>query len=154
MLDAYTLWKVAHLIAMTAMVGATIINGILHLQAKSSTPQQAETLLRAILRINRLIMLPSLLAIPITGYFLANTIGYALTDTWLLVSAILTLALIAAFWIGAIAEKQLHVIAADSETAALGQSYHHVFKRVAPIGTGALLLSIVAIVLMVGKPVL
>lgn len=154
MLDAYTLWKIAHLIAMTAMIGATIINGILHLQARASTPSQAETLLRAILRINRLIMLPSLLAIPVTGYFLATTIGYAFTDMWLLASATLTLALIAAFWVGAIAEKSLHRIAAASKTAALGERYTQVFNRVAPIGTGALLLSLVAIALMVVKPVL
>ena len=152
--DAYTFWKVVHLIAMTAMVGATLINGILHLQAKSSTPQQAETLLRSVLRVYRLIMLPSLLAIPVTGVVLVTTMGYAFTDTWLLVSALLTLALIAAFWIGAVAEKRLHAIAAGSKMAVHSQSYHRVFNWVAPIGMGALLLSVGAIVLMVVKPVL
>lgn len=153
MLDAYTFWKVAHLIAMAAMVGATLINGILHLQAKSSAAYQAETLLRAILRVNRLIMLPSLIAIPVTGFFLARTIGHAFSDAWLLVSAALSLALIAAFWFGAFAEKSLHAIAANSPKGTLGDSYDRVFKRVAPIGTAALLMSIGAIVLMVVKPV-
>ena len=64
MLDPYLAAKFLHIFAVILMVGATVINGLIHAQAKGLLPLEASALLKVVLLINRLIMGPSLLVIP------------------------------------------------------------------------------------------
>ena len=153
--DLYLAAKFLHFLAVILMVGATVINGLIHGQAKGSTPLEASALLKTVLLINRLIMGPSLLAIPLSGYWLMTLTGYALADKWLSISVVLSVTLIAAYLLGLRLERQLHGIAnrsAASRESVLPAEYSRTFLKAAPIGFGALLMSLAALSLMLFKP--
>ncbi|WP_026479448.1 DUF2269 family protein [Ahrensia sp. 13_GOM-1096m] len=153
--DLYLSAKLIHFLAVIVMVGATIINGLIHGQAKAATPLEASALLKAVLSINRLLMAPSLVLIPISGYALMVITGYGLADKWLLISLVLSISLIAAYLLGLRLEQRLHIIATQSSTqheSTLPKSYNSTFTKAVPIGSGALVMSIAALVLMIFKP--
>ncbi|MFB1025427.1 MAG: DUF2269 family protein [Octadecabacter sp.] len=155
MLDPYLIAKSIHFLAVILMVGATVINGLIHDQAKSSTPLEASALLTAVLLVNRLIMAPSLVIIPLSGYWLMTLTGYGLAEKWLSISFVLSITLIAAYLLGLPLERQLHSIAnrlATLQVTALPSEYKRTFLRVAPIGLGALVMSLAALSLMIFKP--
>ena len=137
------------------MVGATVINGLIHAQAKASPPREAAALLKAVLLINRLIMAPSLLLIPLSGIGLMHFAGYSLVENWLLWSAILSICLIIAYVLGLRLETHLHTIAEQADKnsqPALPDAYARMFLKAAPIGLGALIMSLISLALMVFKP--
>lgn len=153
--DLYLLTKLIHILTMCLMVGATAINGILHGMARGASPSQASALLKAVMGINRLIMGPSLLVIPVSGYGLTVLAGYSMTDKWLLISATLSAALIVAYLVGLRLENRLHCIAIHSAAQSendLPDGYNRIFWQAAPIGLAALAMSIVALYLMIFKP--
>ena len=153
--DIYLAAKFRHFLAVILMVGATVINGLIHVQAKGSTPLEASALLTTVLLINRLIMGPSLLVIPLSGYWLMTLTGYALADKWLSISVVLSVTLIAAYLLGLRLERQLHGIAnrsAASRESVLPAEYGRTFLKAAPIGFGALVMSLAALSLMLFKP--
>lgn len=154
--DLFLSTKLIHLLAVTAMLGATAINGVIHMQARASAPVEAAALLRAVVRINAVLMGPSLLLIPASGLTMMHLAGYGWATGWLAVSIAFSLGLILAFWVGNRAERRLHAIAAEAARQArpaLPGHYRRVFARVAaPIGTGALVLSLATLVLMIFKP--
>ena len=155
MLDPYLIAKSIHFLAVILMVGATVINGLIHGQAKNSTPLEASALLTAVLLVNRLIVVPSLVIIALSGYWLMTLTGYGLAEKWLSISFVLSITLIAAYLLGLPLERQLHSIANRSATlqvAALPSEYKRTFLRAAPIGLGALVMSLAALSLMIFKP--
>ncbi len=154
--DPYFLAKLFHILAVSIMVGATAINGMIHVQARAAVPSEATALLRAIVQINRLFMGPSLGLILLTGFWLMLILGYDFQAVWLKISIGLTLALILAFVLGAHVENHLHDIATAStaqKDTILPKKYHHVFQMAAPIGLAALVMSIATLILMIFKPI-
>ena len=153
--DPYLAANFLHFFAVILMVNANIINGLIHGQAKVSTPLEASTLLNAVLLTNRLIMGPSLLIIPLSGYWLMTLTGYELTESWLFISVALSTLLIATYLLGLRLERRLHSIANRSATfqdSILPIEYNQTFLKAAPIGFGALLVSLAAFSLMIFKP--
>ena len=153
--DPYLAANFLHFFAVILMVNANIINGLIHGQAKVSTPLEASTLLNAVLLTNRLIMGPSLLIIPLSGYWLMTLTGYELTESWLFISVALSTLLIATYLLGLRLERRLHSIANRSATfqdSILPIKYNRTFLKAAPIGFGALLVSLAAFSLMIFKP--
>lgn len=153
--DPYLAANFLHFFAVILMVNANIINGLIHGQAKVSTPLEASTLLNAVLLTNRLIMGPSLLIIPLSGYWLMTLTGYELTESWLFISVALSTLLIATYLLGLRLERRLHSIANRSATfqdSSLPIEYNRTFLKAAPIGFGALLVSLAAFSLMIFKP--
>lgn len=153
--DPYLSVKFLHVLAVILMVGATVINGLIHAQAKDATPIEASALLSAILSINRLIMAPSLLIIPLSGYWLMTLTGYKLAERWLSISVGLSTLLIAAYLLGLRLERQLHSIAnrsANLQENRLSAEYNRIFIKAAPIGFGALVMSLTALTFMIFKP--
>lgn len=155
MLDPYLAAKFLHIFAATLMVGATVINGLIHGQAKGVPPLEASALLKAVLLINQLIMGPSLLIIPLSGYWLMTITGYGMVEKWLSISVVLSILLIAAYLFGIRLERRLHNIAsqsANSRESVLPAEYTRTFLKAAPIGFGALVMSLAALFLMIFKP--
>lgn len=153
--DPYLAANFLHFFAVILMVNANIINGLIHGQAKVSTSLEASTLLNAVLLTNRLIMGPSLLIIPLSGYWLMTLTGYELTESWLFISVALSTLLIATYLLGLRLERRLHSIANRSATfqdSILPIEYNRTFLKAAPIGFGALLVSLAAFSLMIFKP--
>lgn len=153
--DPYLAANFLHFFAVILMVNANIINGLIHGQAKVSTPLEASTLLNAVLLTNRLIMGPSLLIIPLSGYWLMTLTGYELTESWLFISVALSTLLIATYLLGLRLERRLHSIANRSATfqdSILPIEYNRTFLKAAPIGFGGLLVSLAAFSLMIFKP--
>ena len=153
--DPYLAAKFLHFLAVSLMVGATVINGLMHAQAKESTPLEASALLKAVLLVNRLRMGPSLLIIPLSGYWLMTLTGYGLAETWLSISVVLSILLIAAYLLGLRLERRLHSIANQAATihdGVLPAEYDRSFLKAAPIGFGALMMSLAALSLMIFKP--
>ena len=132
-----------------------MINGVIHAQAKTSNPVEAAALLRVIVQINRVFMGPSLVLIPLSGLWLMYVVGYNFRMGWLVVSFGLSLALILAFIIGGRIERRLYDIAttsADQGGAFLPPAYDRGFRQAAPIGGGALVAGLAALILMIFKP--
>ena len=153
--DSYHLAKLIHLFSMTVMLGGTIINAVIHIQAKSSTPVQAAALLGIVVRINRLLMGPSLVVIPLSGIWLIRILGYDLWTEWFAAAAGLSFGLILAFVIGNKVERQLYNIAsrcAAKAAPSLSPDYGIAFMIAGPIGVTALIMSFAALVLMIFKP--
>jgi uncharacterized membrane protein len=78
-----------------------------------------------------------------------------LAEKWLSISFVLSITLIAAYLLGLPLERQLHSIANRSATlqvTALPSEYKRTFLRAAPIGLGALVMSLAALSLMIFKP--
>lgn len=137
------------------MVGATVINGLIHADAKLRGPREAVALLRVVLRINHVLMGPSLILLPISGIWLANIAGFDLWSGWLGTSFGLSLVLILAFVVGDRIERRLLSIAKKSvvqDDNTLPNAYRRTFLRAVPIGGGALVMSVAALILMIFKP--
>ncbi len=152
MFDAFFLAKMLHLTAMALMLGGTVINGLLHAQARRSHPAAAAALLTAVMRVNHLTMAPSLIALPLTGAWLAYLAGHGATELWIIIGTIFSALLILAYSLGIRIEASLLSIAQDTKATTLTPHYAIQFRRAAPIGSGALLLSIAAVAVMILKP--
>ncbi|WP_193746448.1 DUF2269 family protein [Ruegeria sp. ANG-R] len=153
--DLFLSMKLIHILATIVMVGATIVNGVIHAQAKASTPVEAAALLRVVTRINKLFMGPSLLIIPASGLWMMTLLGYDWSTGWLAAAFVLSLGLLLAFVIGDRIERKLRDIAtaaADEALTALPASYQTTFSKASPIGGAAFVMSIVALILMIFKP--
>lgn len=153
--DLFLSVKLIHIMAMIVMVGATIINGVIHSHARASTPVEAAALLKVVTRINAVFMGPSLLVIPASGILMMVLLGYDWRAGWLLSSITLTLALLVAFVVGDRVERDLHVIASNASAAAqpsLPDLYQTTFAKAAPIGGAALMMSLITLILMIFKP--
>lgn len=153
--DLFLSVKLIHILAVIIMVGATIINGVIHAHARISTPGEATALLRVVTRINKIFMGPSLLIIPASGLWMMLLLGYDWLTGWLVASIALSLALLLAFVVGDRVERRLHDIATDAAhkgVAVLPDSYETTFKKAAPISGAAFIMSITTLVLMVFKP--
>ena len=153
--DLFLCVKLIHILAVIIMVGATIINGVIHSHARVSAPVEAAALLRVVTRINKIFMGPSLLIIPASGLWMLLLLGYDWRTGWLLISIAFTLALLLAFVVGDRVERQLHHIAIDASQAnllTLPDSYGAMFAKAIPIGSAALLMSLVVLILMIFKP--
>ena len=155
MLEPLHLAKLVHIFAVILMVGATVINGVIHGQAKSASPRDAAVMLGLVMRINRYFMAPSLIVIPVSGVWLMQVAGYDLGAKWLSLSLGLSVLLIAAFLIGYRFERTLHAVArqdAQQKKPELSARYGNTFQSAAVIGFGALVMSVVAVILMIFKP--
>lgn len=153
--DLFLSVKLIHILAIIVMVGATVINGVIHSHARASTPVETAALLKVVTRINAVFMGPSLLAIPASGMWMMVLRGYDWRTGWLLSSITLTLALLVAFLVGDRVERKLHVIASKASAAAqlgLPDLYQTTFAKAAPIGGAALMSSLVTLILMIFKP--
>lgn len=149
------LLKLVHILAAILMVGATVINGLIHAKARKASPTRASAMLSIVVAVNGYLMGPSLLALPLTGGGMMWMQGYEFQTLWLLLSMAFSFFLIAAFVFGARLENRLHMIAMSSTQSgetALPAQYGHVFQRAAPIGGAALLMSLAVLTLMVFKP--
>ncbi|MVO18216.1 DUF2269 family protein [Parasedimentitalea huanghaiensis] len=155
MFDPYLVAKLVHIFAISIMIGATLINGLIHGQAKTASPVEAAGLLRCVLRVNRLLMGPSLAVIVLTGFWMVHTLGYDLQTGWIATSVGMSLALILAFVVGARVEHRLLYIATAAAAKAdmrLPKYYQRVFLQAVPIGLLALILSLLSLALMIFKP--
>jgi uncharacterized membrane protein len=155
MFDFFLLLKLAHILAAILMVGATVINGLIHAKARIALPTGASAMLSIVVAVNSYVMGPSLLVLPLTGGGMMWMQGYEFRTPWLLLSMAFSILLIVAFVFGARFENRLHMIAMSStETGeiALPAQYGNIFQRTAPIGGAALLMSLAVLTLMVLKP--
>ena len=81
--------------------------------------------------------------------------GYDFDALWLLLSIVLSVFLIVAYIFGARLEHRLYEIATSTERTGeptLPVQYQRVFRKAAPIGSAALLMSLAALSFMVFKP--
>nr|WP_321483379.1 DUF2269 family protein [uncultured Cohaesibacter sp.] len=153
--DLFLSLKLVHLFAAILMVGATVINGLIHNMARKASPARAEAMLSIVLAVNSYFMGPSLLALPLTGGGLMWLAGYDFDALWLLLSIVLSVFLIVAYIFGARLEHRLFEIATSTECTGepiLPAQYQRVFRKAAPIGSAALLMSLAALSFMVFKP--
>lgn len=153
--DLFLTVKLVHLLAAILMVGATVINGLIHRKSRNASPAAASAMLSIIITVNSKIMGPSLLALPLSGGSLMWVAGYGFQTLWLLVAVALSVLLIVAYIFGARLEHRLCRIAGSASSngdAALPAQYDRVFRKAAPIGGAALIMSLAAIILMVFKP--
>lgn len=147
--------KLVHILSVILMVGATIINGVIHSHARRLPPTEATALLQVISSVNLLMMGPSLLAIPVSGLWMVKLLGYDVWTGWLSLSIALSMALCAAFLVGDRFERRLLDIAQQASLGKLMRlptCYEITFAKAAPIGGAALVMSVAALVLMVFKP--
>lgn len=152
--DPFLSIKLLHICAVIGMVGATVINGMIHGAARSLTPTQAEPMLALVLRINRLVMAPSLIALPVTGGLLVWLTSFDPSALWVWASTLLSVALLGAYVLGARVERQLHLIAMQDAQAGrqdLSPDYQSTFRQAAAYGIGALVMSVLALILMIFK---
>ena len=56
--DLFLSLKLVHLLAAILMVGATVINGLIHNMARKASPARAEAMLSIVLAVNSYIMGP------------------------------------------------------------------------------------------------
>ncbi|TCL00376.1 putative membrane protein [Shimia isoporae] len=155
MIDTYFIAKFLHLLAMTLMLGGTVINGLLHTQARRAAPVAASQLLVAVMRINRLLMLPALLALPLSGVWLIHLTGSQVSDLWILAGLIFSGLLLLAYALGLRIETTLlnTALAARATSAeTLPKLYASQFRSAAPIGFSALAVSLAALTVMILKP--
>lgn len=153
--DLFLSVKLIHILAVIVMVGVTIISGVIHAHARTSTPVESAALLRVVTRINKIFMGPSLLIIPASGLWMMLLLGYDWLTGWLVASIALSFALLLAFLVGDRIERQLDDIAtnaAHTARPALPNSYETTFKKASAIGGAAFIMSITTLVLMVFKP--
>ncbi|TKZ19397.1 DUF2269 family protein [Shimia litoralis] len=147
--------KLVHILSVILMVGATIINGVIHSHARRLPPTEATALLQVISSVNLLMMGPSLLVIPVSGLWMVKLLGYDVWTGWLSLSIALSMALCAAFLVGDRFERRLLDIAQQASLGKLMRlptCYEITFAKAAPIGGAALVMSVAALVLMVFKP--
>lgn len=155
MVDLFLSLKLVHLLAAILMVGATVINGVIHSRARQASPSGAAAMLSIVVAVNRFFMGPALLVLPVTGGGLMWMAGYNFQALWLVLSTALSVLLIAAYIFGARIEHRLYEIAtaaADTGAPDLPAQYGPVFRKAAPIGGAALLASVIVLILMVFKP--
>lgn len=147
--------KLVHIFSVILMVGATIINGVIHSHARRLPPTEATALLQVISSVNLLMIGPSLLVIPVSGLWMVKLLGYDVWTGWLSLSIALSMALCAAFLVGDRFERRLLDIAQQASLGKLMRlptCYEITFAKAAPIGGAALVMSVAALVLMVFKP--
>nr|WP_319948603.1 DUF2269 family protein [uncultured Shimia sp.] len=147
--------KRVHILSVILMVGATIINGVIHSHARRLPPTEATALLQVISSVNLLMMGPSLLVILVSGLWMVKLLGYDVWTGWLSLSIALSMALCAAFLVGDRFERRLLDIAQQASLGKLMRlptCYEITFAKAAPIGGAALVMSVAALVLMVFKP--
>lgn len=147
--------KLVHILSVILMVGATIINGVIHSHARRLPPTEATALLQVISSVNLLMIGPSLLVIPVSGLWMVKLLGYDVWTGWLSLSIALSMALCAAFLVGDRFERRLLDIAQQASLGKLMRlptCYEITFAKAAPIGGAALVMSVAALVLMVFKP--
>ncbi|MEP1327535.1 hypothetical protein [Pseudophaeobacter sp.] len=73
--DLFLSVKPLHILAVIIMVGATVINGAIHTQARVSTPAAAAALLGVLRRINTRLLAQSLLIAPAMGLWMIGQLG-------------------------------------------------------------------------------
>lgn len=81
--------------------------------------------------------------------------GYGLAETWLSITVVLSILLIAVYLLGLRLERRLHRIANRSATlqySSLPAEYNRTFLKTAPIGIGALVMPLAALSFMIFKP--
>ena len=147
--------KLAHLLAAILMVGATVINGLIHNRARQAPSSKAGAMLSIVIAVNSYVMGPALLALPLTGGALIWAAGYDFKALWVWLSVALSILLIAAYVFGARLERRLYEIAMSTERAgeaSLPVQYDRVFRKAAPVGVATLLMSLATLGLMVFKP--
>lgn len=147
--------KLVHILSVILMVGATIINGVIHSHARRLPPTEATALLQVISSVNLLMIGPSLLVIPVSGLWMVKLLGYDVWTGWLSLSIALSMTLCAAFLVGDRFERRLLDIAQQASLGKLMRlptCYEITFAKAAPIGGAALVMSVAALVLMVFKP--
>ncbi len=153
--DLFLTLKLLHLLAAILMVGATVINGLIHSKSRNASPAAASAMLSIIIAVNSNILGPSLLALPLSGGIVMWVAGYSFQALWLLLAVALSVLLIIAYIFGARLEHRLLHIAGSALSngdVALPAQYDRVFRKAAPIGGAALVMSLTAIILMVFKP--
>lgn len=107
--------KYLHVLAAIVMVGTSMANGVMRLEANRSRQRWliagASSL---IMTLNRRLMVPSLILLPVTGLALALTLGTPLGSGWLLSGEVGTAVLWALFVAGFIVERKMELAAAES----------------------------------------
>jgi len=155
-MSGFVIAKIIHILSICMLIGATLCNGLLHLQAfRSADPDKMSVTLGNVMFINHFIMAPSFLLIPASGFLLASFASHPLTETWLWFSILLTIVLLLAFIIGYKIESRMEKLIIEngkSNQSHPSRQYYKSFKSAAPIGASAAVLSLIIIYLMVAKP--
>jgi len=153
----FELLKVAHIVAVSMMVGATLCNGLLHMIViRENSSRSAAITLSNIMAVNRAIMAPAFVGIVASGVAMALQAGFPFSDFWLLTSILLTVGLIAGFVGGCVLETRLEYLAISAsahDEEALPARYMAVARRAMPIGAAAAIASLAVIYLMIAKPI-
>ena len=148
--------KLVHIASVCLMFGATMSNGVLHLMARSAGLTEArQTLLAAVMAVNKRAMGPSFFGIVISGFLMVIRLDLTLGALWLWLSISLTAVLVSGFIIGYSVEAKLEKITQE-KLKGIGEDhakrYGRTFKMGLPIGSGAALISLAIIYLMIAKP--
>lgn len=155
-MSLYIALKFIHILPVCMMLGATLCNGLLHMQAiRSGKLSAAKSTLENIIQINRYIMAPSFVLIIVSGALLAYEINYKLTENWLAVSILLVSILVIEFLVGSNIEEQMKMsieTALENAEISLPKQYWSLFNKASSIGGSATIISLIVLFLMISKP--
>lgn len=147
--------ELVHVVAAIVMVGTTFTNGLLRMHAdRTGDLRLVAYASRVIVRFDLTLMLPAILALPITGVALARTLGFPLDRGWIAYALGATGMLLGLFAVGTWLEIRLLRIveAAVAEGATkVPDAYHRIGRIALPVGFAATAVIFGVLYLMVYK---
>jgi len=153
--NVYIFLKYVHILAAIIMVGTTFVNGLLRVYInKSGVVNKIALGSELIMVLNRFLMGPSLLLLPVSGALLVWKTGYTFQMDWIFYSMILLGAIIGAFLLGYNVESALEKISAADFRAGekdISENYKRKDLQAIPIGVTATILIFIVLYLMIAK---
>jgi len=153
----YILLKYIHVISAILMVGTSVANGMIRLYInKSQSSVRIAVGSELIMHLNRIIMIPTLLALPVTGVLILYVVDFSLSSKWVLASLVLATSIIIAFSLGWKVESKMEKISLNdmlSNNKEISSSYWKQDKSGTLIGGLAGLLILGTIYIMVSRSI-
>jgi len=152
---AYEIGVFIHVLAVVVAFGATYAYPVFLTVAERTSPQSLPTVLRGMMKADRVLVTPGMVVILIAGLYLVADAGISLGEPWISIGF---LAIIVLFGLthGYFAPRTREALAlVERDLAAGGElspEYHALSKRVGTVGQLAGLIVVVTIFFMVVKP--
>ena len=154
-MTTYLLLKWLHVVGSTVLLGTGAGIAFFMLMAhRTGDARVIAGVARIVVRADYLFTATAVIAQPITGALLARTVGYALTEGWILASIALYL-LTGAFWLPVVwMQSRMRDLAAAAASAgeALPAEYHRLFRRWFAFGFPAFTAVLAIFWLMIARP--
>ena len=158
-MNPFIILKYIHILSAIIMTGASIVNGAIEMRAMLR--KDINTLafsMETVEFLNRYLVFPGLVMLPLSGILLALVARYSFTAPWILYSLILMVLLFVAFFTGGRVENELGGLAKNGllsgkEGADLSASerYKQVTRRISTIGGIASLMILIVLYMMITK---